>query len=379
MKLSTTPVSKFTLALKGSLIVASIIALVGSPFLINTTVKADRFDDKIAALQEEINGYQQTARRLASKADTLQRQLNKLSAEKAALQARIDLNQTKYDKLTNRIKETKQQIAENKDALGETLLDLYIQGDITALEMLASSDNISDFIDKQAYQKNLRDSLSAKIKEIEALKTKLEKDKKETERVLDDQKAQRTILANKEAQRQNILNKTRGSEQAYQNMISNRKGKIAELRAEQAAVAAAIAAGGNGAHGGSASSASGYPFYPNGCSYTNDGYGYFKCQCVSYVAYRLAANPANRGFAYLGNASSWWNYGKTISAGNVARGDVIVWLTGPYGHVMFVESVSGGTIYFTDFNGFGGALSPGQGTISTAAATSGGMKVIRFH
>ena len=42
--------------------------------------------------------------------------------------AQVDLSQAKYDKLVNDITETEKQIAENKDALGQIIADMYVDG-----------------------------------------------------------------------------------------------------------------------------------------------------------------------------------------------------------------------------------------------------------
>lgn len=382
----TTPVSRRPQSLKGiatkSIIVvtALVTAIVGPMQMFRAeSAYADSYDDKIAALNQQIAAYDAEAQKLAKKADSLQKQLGILANQKAAIEVRIDANQAKHDKLQQDIVVKEQKIADNREALGEILADLYVDDKISPLEMLASSDTISDFIDKQEYRASLRDTMSSTIEETKALKVKLEEDRTAVAKVLDEQKAQRQILAGKEAQRQQLLAQTKGSEARYKSMISDKSSQIAELQREAAAVRAAIAAGGNGASGGSASNVAGYPFYPNGCGFINDGYGYYRCQCVSYVAYRLAADSRNHNFAYLGNAEDWWDDGRAVPANDVQRGDVIVWLNGSPGHVMFVEGASNGTVSFTDFNGFGGALSPGQGTISAASATSYPMKVIRFR
>ncbi len=378
---STTPVSKKVAATRATLIAIAVLTAVLSPLQLLQTPQAyaDEYDDKIAALNRQVAAYDQEAQKLAKEGDTLQRKLDILANQKAAIQARIDTNQAKHDKLQRDIAANEQKIADNRNALGETLADMSIGDKITPLEMLASSSTIADFIDKQEQRSTIRDNLSNTIAEIKALKVQLEKDRAEVAKVLDEQKAQRGILVSKEQQQAQLLAQTRGSEARYKSMISDKQGQIEELRREAAAVRAAINSGANGVTGGSATNASNYPFYPNGCAFINDGYGYFRCQCVSYVAYRLAADPSNRGYTYLGNAEDWWDDGRSVSANNIRRGDVIVWLRGTPGHVMFVESVSNGTVYYTDFNGAGGALSPGQGTVSAKQATSYPMKVIRFN
>jgi len=90
--------------------------------------------------------------------------------------------------------------------------------------------------DKQEYRNSVRDQLTSTIATIKDLKTKLDGQKAETEKLLADQKAQREALAGKEAEQQSILNKTQGDEAAYQQLVSNSQAQIAEARAVQATI-----------------------------------------------------------------------------------------------------------------------------------------------
>ena len=86
---------------------ASILTLTAAPFGQSTRVAADKYDDQIAAIQQQINGYNASADTLAKQADSLQTELNKMANEQAQLQAQIQLNQTKYDQLQQQIDDTK--------------------------------------------------------------------------------------------------------------------------------------------------------------------------------------------------------------------------------------------------------------------------------
>ena len=68
--------------------------------------------------------------------------------------------------------------------MGRILADLYVDDQISPLEMLASSKNISDYIDKQEQRNSLKTSLNDKIKEIKSLQKKLEENKKSVENTL---------------------------------------------------------------------------------------------------------------------------------------------------------------------------------------------------
>ena len=206
--------------------------------------------------------------------------------------------------------------------------------------------------------------------------------------MLEEQKVQRDLLAGKEAEQQKLLDKTRGDEAQYRELVAKGESAMATIRAQQAQAQAALR--GSSGFSGGAGNSGGYPWagsptnYNDNCRYPNGGsgaddWGYCVRQCTSYVAWKLdrdGKNPAS--FSGMGHAYSWYYSGTPVSAGDVRRGDVIVWIGGPYGHVMYVEGASGGNVSFTDYNGAGGAVSPGQGSMSAGAATSGSYRVIRF-
>lgn len=360
-------------ATRVTIVAAALLVAVTGSFQIISVVYADQYDDQINALKREINSYENEADKLSKKADTLQNALNKISAEKALLQKRIDASEVTYKKLKAEIKQTKADIATNKVALGDTLADIYIGGEVTPIEMLASSQNISDFLNEQEYQSSVRDQLVGKINEIQALEAKLEKDKKAIERVLKDQKQQRALLTKKENERAQLIRETKGKESAYQNLIAKNNDNIEAVRRQQVEAnrAAAAAEGINvisqGSCGGGypsvARSSSGYW----GCRYGKDvgvdNWGMYNRECVSYVAFKIAQDGKHMpawGRTGAANAMYWpdratqdgipWDY-----ASNPQRGDAAVWKTGRHGHVMYVEAVNDAKtqVLVSDYNFYG--------------------------
>ncbi|MDB5165412.1 MAG: hypothetical protein JWM00_302 [Candidatus Saccharibacteria bacterium] len=323
-----------------------------------TTVKADRYDDQIAAIQQEVNRYQAAANELAGKADTLQRELSRLNNEKAQLQAQIDLSQAKYDKLVSDIAQTEAKIADNRKALGETIADLYIDGKVSPLEMLASSKNIGDYVDKQSYREAISTKLTSTIEEIKALKKKLESDKIDVEHILADQKNQREALTAKENEQQKLVNDTKGEEAAYQNLSASKNQEISNLRAAQAEEnRRAMRSLGFGSIPAGIPGGGGYPG-----AWANapldayiDPWGLYTRECVSYAAWKVhSTGRFVPHFGGRGNANQWPStvaaYG--IDSGSTPRaGSVAMWPIGYYGHVMYVEAVNGdGTINVSDYN-----------------------------
>src|SRR5690606_873907 len=165
-------------------------------------------------IQKQIDQYQAQARQLSEKADTLKNKLAVLAKQKAIIQSQIEASEAKRKKLEQQIVETKEKIANNRDALGETIADMYLSDKISPLEMLASSNSIGDYVDKQEYRAEIRDNLTGTIDEIKQLQAELEEQKIAVERALLDQKNSRKALADKESEQQTLLAETRNSEAA---------------------------------------------------------------------------------------------------------------------------------------------------------------------
>lgn len=353
---SATPVSK-GLVTKSSLVASAVIMALAAPISFGQLAFADRFDEQIAALRNEVSGYQSRAADLRQQAATLASALDVLTNEKNAIQAQVDLSQAKYDKLVNDISITEQKIADNKEALGQIIADMYVDGSISPLEMLASSKNIGDYVDQQEFRSSVQSNLSGTIKEINTLKKKLETQKKEVEQVLADQKGQRDQLAAKEAEQAKLLADTRGEEAAYQQLSAQRNAQISQLQAQQAAELAARARQVGGYTASSDGSNGGYPsVWANAPmnSYV-DSWGMYSRQCVSYTAFKVSQTYGNMPYwGGVGNANQWPGNARAagIPTGRTPKpGAVAIVSSGQYGHAAWVEAVNpNGTIRISHYN-----------------------------
>jgi surface antigen/peptidoglycan hydrolase CwlO-like protein len=369
MKLNTTtPVSISSLAKRASIIfVALVIAFAGAAYFQNRPASADEYDDKIRSLQADMARYQKEADRLNAEATTLANALAQITNEKNAIQAQVNLSQAEYDKLVIQITDTEKEIANNQDALGDTIADLYVGDDITTVEMLASSQNIGEYLDKQEYRNSVKDELSSTIKTVKELKAQLTSQKKEVEKVLAEQEAARDALAAKEAEQANLLARTQNDEANYQGMIKDSEAQIAEARATQATIRARLNSTG-GYTLVNSGQMGGYPWGAGNCAMWGylstggadgnggDGYGYGCRQCASYVAWRIAKET---GVYYRwGNAKDFTN--NAVNAGyqylgmNPQPGSIAVMNPAKagqsYGHIAWVEAVSGDQVTVSQYN-----------------------------
>lgn len=362
MKLRSTTPSSVSFTKRACIVAASILMLAATPLAMTQLVEADQYDDRIAQLQSQIEQFNAQAAALGRERNTYENKLAQLNAEKAQIQAQIDLNEAKVTQLTADIKKSEAQIAANKDALGDTIADLYVDDNISAIEMLASSNNISDYVDKQTYREAIQDELASTIATIKDLKVQLEEQKLGVERALSDQKGAREVLAQKEAEQQQLIATVAGQEQAYQNLSAQTKAEKDRVQAaQQAAIAAAMRRAGSG---GSAVAGDpnkgGYPANLANSDYYNpvvDPWGMYSRQCVSYTAWKVyQKNGYMPYWGGRGNANQWPGNAQAagIGVGTSPRaGSVGVIMAGAYGHVVWVESVNGdGTINVSQYNYF---------------------------
>ena len=368
---STTPVSK-GLTTKRIVFGVIALALVLAPTQFTTKASADTYDNQIRAIQREIDEYQSNAQALSKEADTLSNQLSILSNQKSIIQSEINVLEAKRNKLNNDITETEKKIGNNRDALGETIADMYLDDGISPLEMLASSNNIGDYVDKQEFRAEIRDNLTGTIDEIVQLQKKLQGQKVAVERTLLDQENSRKALVDKENEQQAILTETNNKESAYRELSSSRQADKKRIQQEQqAAIEAAMNRGGGGGSlniSGGDGSMGGYPWAGNcyvdsnawshGGSNGNgeDPLGYGCRQCVSYTAWKMFQNtPNNYAPSYWGNANMWpasARAAKFTVTRTPREKSIGVISAGQYGHVVYIESYnqSNNTVNISQFN-----------------------------
>ncbi|MFZ1361108.1 MAG: CHAP domain-containing protein [Candidatus Saccharimonadales bacterium] len=367
---STTPVSKYKYtAKKYFIITAAVVFAVATPLQMVRVAEADEYDERIQAIQREIDDYQARASELGKQADTYQNEVARLTLERTALQRAIDLKQAEYDQLTRAIETNEQKIVRNQGVLGDTIANMYVDNRITAVEMLASSKSIGEYVDKQTYRTSVRNQLTATIDDIRTLKKKLETQKVAVERNIADQNGRKGALVAKESEQQRLVNQYRSNQAAYQQLSSERSAqKETVQRQQQAAIEAAMRRNGSGTYSPAVPgdpNKGGYPaVYANAdyYSYIPDKWGMFARQCVSYVAWKVEQKNGympywgGRGNAnqWPGNARSGWNTpgNKAIPTGSTPRaGSAGVISAGDYGHIVWVEKVnSNGTINVSQYN-----------------------------
>lgn len=337
----------------------------------------DRFQDQINQLKAENQKKEGQIQALQVEAGSIQEVISRLQAQIVGLQKQISDNQAKSARLKLKITEAEEELVRQRNVLGQNIRAMYLEGDISTIEMLASSNDLSDFVDKQQYRNSVKDKIKTTMDKITTLKLELNAQKEEVERLLQEQTSLQKQIASQKAEQTRLLNMNQSQQAAFNDEIKNNKEKIAELKRQQVLENVRLFGSGGGATG--VLNGGGYPWGNAYCVYTGkvggscynydwyfnggawDPWGYGYRNCTSWVAYKLAA-AGKSGFSYLGNAAQWPSAaaarGFQVEYGSGARvGDAAVNPNGYYGHVMYVEAVlDKGRVVVSDYNRMGDGL-----------------------
>jgi peptidoglycan DL-endopeptidase CwlO len=327
----------------------SAAALAATPMVYAATLQ-----EQINALSKEQSDKVSNKNQLGVTANSLQDAIGKLQAEIANLQTQIGTNEQKRDEVQAQITKAEADLAHQRTALGESLKAMYVDGSISSLEMLASSQDINDFVDQEQYQQSVQGQVQRTLTTIKDLKAKLDNDKATLERMIADLGDMRSKVAAQQAEQSRLLSLNQAQQAELDSQIKADGAKIADLRKQQAMENARL--GGNkipaGIPGGG-----GYPgawaFAP--IDSIVDSWGMYNRECVSWTAYKVYSS--GRYMPYWGgrgNANQWDDNARAAGIpvdGSPREGDVAVSNAGTWGHVMYVEAVGGdGSIYVSDYN-----------------------------
>ena len=175
---------------------AGVIAYV-SAYAVGTAM-ADQYSDQINNLRTENSSLQAQDKALANEAVGFQAKIDAIQTEVHSLQIQITANEVKQQQLSTKIVETQSQIDQQKIVLGQNIKVMYLEGEISTFEILASSNDLSAFVDKEQYRNSVKDKVTQTLDTINELKKQLNDQKVEIEKVIADQQ---TIQAQLNVQR----------------------------------------------------------------------------------------------------------------------------------------------------------------------------------
>lgn len=368
-----------------------VTAVLFSGTLLSTPLSsAESLQEKIDRLNAENARKDNANDELEGDAASLSDKISKLQERINGLQGQINDNQDKIAALAKKIKKTEAELVRQKNLLGENIRVMYLEGDISTLEMLASSQDLSEFVDKQQYRNSVKSKIVSTLDKITDLKHELKDRQDEVQSRLKEQQTMQAELAGRRSETNRLLGLNHSQQSQLDKQIRANNSRIVELKRQQAIENMRLFGGGEGVIGGG-----GYPWGNAKCLGTGkvDGWcpgyewgyngsylnwntgGYAYRNCTDWVSYRVRSTGKHAPGG-LGNANSWDDrapsYGFKVSS-KPKVGAAAVSNSGYYGHVMYVESVNAdGTIVVSDYN------RGGTGKYAISTINPSGLRFIYF-
>ena len=327
--------------------------------------EAQSVQDQINKLQSENAGYRSEIDRLRGEATSYEDAISSLQAAISTVQGQIAANTAEQERLQREIDAAEAELVKQKRVLGENIKAMYLERQISTLEMLASSKDLSEFVDKEQYRNSVKDKVKSTLDKITTLKHDLNQKKQGVEELLKQQKAQEADLGGKRAEQANLLAYNESQRADFNQKTKDNQSKIDSLIASQRR-ANFNPDGGYyflrfpGTVKGFSPDAypyknAGFGMSPGPGCVDNDGpdpWGYCTRQCVSYAAWAVLASGRSAP-TYYGNAKDWVAaaYARGVPVYRTPQpGDIAISTAGYWGHAMYVESVSGSSFRTSEYN-----------------------------
>lgn len=324
--------------------------------------------DEIQRLQEENSNNKSIVAQLQEKATSYKDAIAQLQAQINYVQGEIDLNTAKQNEIQANIIANEAELLRQRSVLGENIRVSYIESKISTIEMLATSKNLSDFVDKEEYRNVIKKKIQVTLQRINELQNQLKEQKVQVERLLAEQHGKRKELAAARAAQASMLSYNQSQQSDYNKRTKDNNARIQALIAAQRRANSSTDGGYyflrfSGAV--NSFNPGGYPYRDAGfsmqlgpCSHSDsypdypDRWGYCTRQCVSYAAWAVEAS-GRRAPMYYGNAKDWVSkaYRDGIEVSRIPQpGDIAISTSGTWGHAMYVEQVEPNRIYVSQYN-----------------------------
>lgn len=345
------------------LVISSIVVICIVFVVIPIVVKADSYQDQINSLNQQNASAQNSVNSLQGEASNYQQEINDLQTQINDIQSAIEANQNKQASLESEIASNKAELAEEKSILADDIKTMYVNGQLTPVEMLATSDNLSDFIDQQVAYDDVQQKIQSTVDQINTLQKNLKDQQTQVAALLQTEQSQNQTLTSDQSQYNQLLSYNQQQQNQYNQQISSNNSQIATLEAEQAAanasvaksvsVSSAVPSSGSGGLCDIGEGNGGYPM--NLCNAAQDSIidsaGFPNRECTSFANWYFTNVEGQSGFSVSGNAGWWYltsNYPAATWSGGVTPGAIGVEPSssldapvpslhgGYYGHVMIV-------------------------------------------
>lgn len=346
------PVKSLRHSLKHVPIIAAVLLVAGSGVTYRI-VHADSLQDQINALAQQNSNNQNAVSDLQSLAASYQDAIGKLNNQIYGLQDQINDNIATQATLQTQIAQKQIELEGQKKGLAEDLKSMYVNGSMTTVEMLATSQDLSHFVDAETYRGAVQTNIQKTLGQIAAIQAQLKTQNDQIAVLLQSQKNQQAQLASARSQQNNLLSMNQSQQADYNAKTKDNQSKIEELQRKQAALNAQgssrVYVSGSES-GGSCDNGSGNGGYRmasgsqgDACDAGKDSIldwaGIENRECTSYAYWYFKRVLGHSDFYATGDAKYWVSTSNYPVHDWPVVGAVGVKTAGAYGHVTIVQAV----------------------------------------
>lgn len=199
---------------------------------------------ELEEIEKQIALYEEQLKTTQKEKATLQNKINELKTKAAKLNLQIKATNLALSDLKIRIDDTNlainktiDQIRQAQENLTTAVQALYQLSQHSLLEILLSSDELSDYFSQTNALNAIEAKITSQLKQIKELKTDLDKqkadleDKKDqTQKLYTMQVLQKQELDATKKEQEQLLDLTKGKESAYQQLLTASQKRAAEIR-----------------------------------------------------------------------------------------------------------------------------------------------------
>jgi peptidoglycan hydrolase CwlO-like protein len=147
-------------------------------------VHADKYDDQINALRQQNAQSQSTVNGLQATASSYQNAIDQLQSQISALEAALSVNEGKQASLQQQITDAQNKITQDRGYLGQVIKAMYVDGQMSTIEELATSKNLSDYVDQEENRTAVQNKIDDLIKQIAAEEVQMQQQKSQLDSVV---------------------------------------------------------------------------------------------------------------------------------------------------------------------------------------------------
>ncbi|MEX0870003.1 MAG: hypothetical protein WDZ39_01065 [Candidatus Spechtbacterales bacterium] len=199
---------------------------------------------ELDALQRELEDIQQQVNKYQGEAASYERDIAIIEAQIRGVRVEMERNRLVINQTGNAIQTTRETIEEleqkeedQKELLGKLILSMYKLDDTSAIEIVLTSETLSEFFDDVARVRSLQAGMKDTLDEVKALQEEvrqelvaMEQKMEEQSRLLQIQASRQGELNSTIAQHEQLLKESRDQEYQYREIAQETQKTIQEVR-----------------------------------------------------------------------------------------------------------------------------------------------------